>query len=68
MICRSKRYAHHADWFSVGLYAGLLLGLLMVLVVMSEDVTTSHTIAPNDLDEYFINYDLEVLKIDLVKN
>lgn len=63
-----RKFAHHADWFSVGLYAGLLLGLLMVLVVMSEEVTTSHTIAPNDLDEYFINYDLEVLKIDLVKN
>lgn len=63
-----RKFAHHADWFSVGLYAGLLLGMLMVLVVMSEEVTTSHTIAPNDLDEYFINYDLEVLKIDLLKN
>jgi hypothetical protein len=40
----------------------------IVWVVMSEEVTTSHTIAPNDLDEYFINYNLEVIKIDLVKN
>jgi hypothetical protein len=63
-----RKFAHHADWFIVGLYVGLLLGLLMLWVMMSEEVTTSHTIAPNDLDEYFINYDLEVLKIDLVKN
>ena len=30
MISRSKRFAHHADWFLVGLYAGLIAGLLMV--------------------------------------
>lgn len=63
-----RKFAHHADWFIVGLYAGLIIGLLMLWAVMSEEVTTSHTIAQNDLDEYFINYDLEVLKIDLVKN
>lgn len=63
-----RKYAHHADWFSVCLYTGLVIGLLLPWVVMSEEVTTSHTIAPNDLDEYFINYNLDVLKIDLVKN
>lgn len=63
-----RKFAHHADWFIVGLYAGLIIGLLMLWVVMSDEVTTSHTIAPNDLDEYSINYDLDALKIDLVKN
>lgn len=39
MISRSKRFAHHADWFIVGLYVGLLLGLLMVAMVTSAEVT-----------------------------
>lgn len=40
MISRSKRFAHHADWFLVGLYVGLIAGLLMLHVALSATEIT----------------------------